>query len=327
MHLTLRQLRYFDALARHRHFGRAAKASAISQPALSEQIKELEASFAAPLFERGGGQVRVTALGEALAERVGDILRAIDELDGLAASHRSLRRLRLGVIPTVAPYLLPRVMRDLTRAHPELEVQVRESITARLTEELAQGRIDAAIVALPVAGPGLVEAALFEEEFWLVRSRGQARAPAPNLADLRDARLLLLEEGHCFRDQALAVCGVSPVAPREALEASSLSTLVQMAAAGLGVTLIPAMAVGVETRSAAVAATRFAAPAPKRAIGMIWRKTSPLARRLREVCEIVARAGAAAQPKLKAQPNEGRAATPDRRSRSTARPVLRQNDV
>ena len=293
LHLTLRQLRYFDALARHRHFGRAARACAISQPALSEQIKELEQKFGAALFERGARQVRVTSLGEILADRVDDILRAIDELDGLAASHHQLRRLRLGVIPTIAPYLLPAVMRDLTGAHPELEVHVRESITARLIEELTRGRIDAAIVALPVAAAGLHAAPLFCEEFVLVRPRADAAVPPPDLESLREARLLLLEEGHCFRDQALVVCGLNPMHPRETLEASSLSTLVQLVGASLGVTLIPAMAVAVETGSAPVTVTRFAAPGPSRTIGMIWRKSSPLTKPLREVCEIVRRAGAA----------------------------------
>ncbi len=296
LNLSLRQLRYFDALARHRHFGRAAEACAISQPALSEQIKDLEETFGAALFERGARQVRVTSLGEALAERVGHILGAIDELDGLAASHRPLRRLRLGVIPTVAPYLLPRVMRGLSQAYPDLEVHVRETITDRLTQELAQGRIDAAIVALPVAGAGLEETPLFSEEFLLVRPRSQANEPAPDLEALRDAKLLLLEEGHCFRDQALAVCGMNPLRPREALEASSLSTLVQMVGAGIGVTLIPEMAAAVEARSAPVTVTRFAAPQPSRAIGMIWRKTSPLIKQLHEVCEIVRRAGEATRP-------------------------------
>jgi LysR family hydrogen peroxide-inducible transcriptional activator len=169
LNLSLRQLRYFEALARHRHFGRAAAACAISQPALSEQIKELEATFGAALFERGARQVRATSLGEALSERVRGILSAIDELDGLAASHHPLRRLRLGVIPTVAPYLLPSVMAELARAHPDLDVHVRESITARLLEELAQGRIDAAIVALPAGGRAFEQATLFSEEFFLVR--------------------------------------------------------------------------------------------------------------------------------------------------------------
>jgi LysR family transcriptional regulator, hydrogen peroxide-inducible genes activator len=294
LHLTLRQLRYFDALARERHFGRAAAACAISQPALSEQIRELEEKFGGPLFERSARQVRMTALGEALAERVGAILSAIDDLDELAASHRRLRRLRLGVIPTVAPYLLPTVMQELAEAYPDLDVHVRETITDRLAQELAQGRIDAAIVALPAPGAGFTATALFSEEFLLVRARGEAMAPAPELSALREARLLLLEEGHCLRDQALSVCGQDPAHPRETLAASSLSTLVQMVGAGLGVTLIPAMAAPVEARSAPVALSRFAAPPPARTIGMIWRKTSPLAKPLREVAEIVRRAGEAA---------------------------------
>jgi LysR family hydrogen peroxide-inducible transcriptional activator len=307
LNLSLRQLRYFDALARHRHFGRAAASCAISQPALSEQIKDLEATFGAPLFERGARQVRATALGDALAERVRDILAAIDELDGLAASHHPLRRLRLGVIPTVAPYLLPSVMRELAAAHPELDVHVRESITARLLEELAQGRIDAAIVALPAGGGAFESAALFSEEFFLVRPAAEAGKPAPDLKSLGRERLLLLEEGHCFRDQALAVCGLNPLRPRETLEASSLSTLVQMVGAGAGITLIPEMAAPVEARAAAVTVTRCAAPQPSRTIGMIWRKSSPLGQQLREIGEAVRRAGACA-----------RAPTPTERSKADA---------
>ncbi len=291
LNLSLRQLRYFEALARHRHFGRAAEACAISQPALSEQIKELEATFGAALFERGARQVRVTSLGEALGERVRAILAAIDELEGLAASHHPLRRLRLGVIPTVAPYLLPSVMRELTEAHPDLDVHVRESITTRLLEELAQGRIDAAIVALPAGGRAFEQAALFSEEFFLVRPATQRAKAPPDLKSLGRERLLLLEEGHCFRDQALAVCGLNPLRPREALEASSLSTLVQMVGAGAGITLIPEMAVTVEARSAPVAVTRCAAPRPSRTIGMIWRRSSPLGPQLRDIGEAVRRAG------------------------------------
>ena len=206
LNLSLRQLRYFDALARHRHFGRAAEACAISQPALSEQIKDLEATFGAPLFERGARQVRVTGLGEALAERVRDILGAIDDLDGLAASHHPLRRLRLGVIPTVAPYLLPAVMRELAgEPSRSLTCMCANRSPARLLEELAQGRIDAAIVALPAGGGAFEQAALFSEEFFLVRpaSRGEPSRRRTCKASRRE-RLLLLEEGHCFRDQALA---------------------------------------------------------------------------------------------------------------------------
>ena len=295
LNLTMRQLRYFDALARLKHFGRAAEACAISQPALSEQIKEVESSFGAPLFERGGRQVRVTGLGEALAQKVRAILDSVDELDALAASHQPLRRLRLGVIPTVAPYLLPAILRDLAAASPDLDVQVRETITARLVEELGQGRLDAAVAALPVEGTGLASVALFEEAFLAVRPLAQAGEPAPDLARLAASRLLLLEEGHCLRDQALAVCGLGRVSPREALEASSLSTLVQMVGAGLGVTLIPEIAVAVETGRAPVAVTRLAAPQPTRRVGLIWRKGSPLAEALRGIGDIVRRAGEAAR--------------------------------
>ena len=295
LNLTMRQLRYFDALARLKHFGRAAEACAISQPALSEQIKEVESFFGAPLFERGGRQVRVTGLGEALALRVRVILNSVDDLDALAASHHPLRRLRLGVIPTVAPYLLPAIVRDLSAAYPDLDVQVRETITARLVEELGQGRLDAAVVALPAGGAGLDSAALFEEAFVAVRPAHQANDPPPDLAGLAEDRLLLLEEGHCLRDQALSVCGVDPRRPREALEASSLGTLVQMVGAGLGVTLIPEIAVAVETRRAPVAVTRLAAPEPQRIVGLIWRRGSPLAPALKEVGEVVRRAGEAAK--------------------------------
>lgn len=293
--LTIRQLRYFDALARHGHFGRAAEACAVSQPALSMQIKDLEEGLGAPLFERGARHVSLTGFGERFATRARAILRSIDELEDLAraARGRLSGRLRLGVIPTVAPYLLPRIVADLTAASAALDIHVRETVTPKLMEELSEGRLDAAIVALPVSEPAFEEAPLFFEEFLLVRPVSEAGKPAPGPAALREMRLLLLEEGHCFRDQALAFCAMKPAPPRELLDGSSLSTLVQMVGAGIGVTLIPEMAAAVETRSAAVAVTRFAEPRPQRTIGMIWRKTTPLAGQLQEVAEIVRGAGEA----------------------------------
>ncbi|MFO1090062.1 MAG: LysR substrate-binding domain-containing protein [Hyphomicrobiales bacterium] len=286
--VTLKQLRYFEALARHGHFGKAAEASAISQPALSLQIKELEEGLGAPLFERSARQVRLTAFGETLSARIRDILRSVDELGDLArtASGRLAGRLRLGVIPTVAPYLLPGLIGDLSRLYPGLDLHVRETLTARLVQELLAGRLDAAIVALPVSEPSFAEVPLFEEPFVLVRPREDDGKPAPNLEALRDMRLLLLEEGHCFRDQALAFCKVNAVVPRELLEGSTLSTLVQMVGAGIGVTLIPEMAVPVETRSADVSIARFRKPEPSRTIGMVWRKSSPLSGELDQVAEI-----------------------------------------
>jgi len=287
--VTLKQLRYFDALARHCHFGRAAEACAISQPALSMQIKEMEETLGCVLLERGARQVALTKFGEELAQRVRDILRSVDELGDFARASRDrlAGRLRVGMIPTIAPYLLPKVIENLARMHPELDIHVRETLTPKLIKEVAEGRLDTAIVALPVSEPSLTEIALFTENFLLVRPGADEGTPVPSHETLREMRLLLLEEGHCFRDQALAFCNMQSSPPREVLDASSLSTLVQMVGAGIGVTLIPEMAVAVETRSAPVSVARFKNPQPSRTVGMIWRKTNPLAKQLVEISEVV----------------------------------------
>ena len=214
--ITLRQLRYFDALARHGHFGRAAEACAISQPALSMQIKELEEALGGVLLERSARQVALTKFGEELAQRVRDILRSVDELGDFARASRDrlAGRLRIGMIPTIAPYLLPSVMLNLTRMHPELDIHVRETLTPKLIEESTEGRLDAAIVALPVSEPSLTEVALFAENFLLVRPREDEGTPVPSSETLREMRLLLLEEGHCFRDQALSFCNMQSSPPK-----------------------------------------------------------------------------------------------------------------
>jgi LysR family hydrogen peroxide-inducible transcriptional activator len=289
MNVTLRQLRYFDALARHGHFGRAAEACAISQPALSMQIREMEQALGGALLERSARQVALTQFGEELIQRVRDILRSVDELADFAraSQDRLAGRLRVGMIPTIAPYLLPKVIENLARLHPELDIHVRETLTPKLIKEVAEGRLDTAIVALPVSEPSLTEVALFTENFLLVRPGEDKGTPVPSSEMLREMRLLLLEEGHCFRDQALSFCNMQSSPPREVLDASSLSTLVQMVGAGIGVTLIPEMAVTVETRSAPVSVARFKNPQPSRTIGMVWRKTSPLARQLQQISEVV----------------------------------------
>jgi LysR family hydrogen peroxide-inducible transcriptional activator len=317
--VTLRQLRYFDALARHSHFGRAAAACAISQPALSMQIKELEDALGAVLIERGARQVRLTKLGEEAALRARDILRSVDELGDFARASRDrfIGRLRMGMIPTIAPYLLPTVIGDLTRLHPELDIHVREALTSKLIEELGEGRLDTAIVALPVSEPSLTEVALFAENFLLVRPGADEGTPVPSSEMLNEMRLLLLEEGHCFRDQALSFCNMQSSLPREVLDASSLSTLVQMVSAGMGVTLIPEMAVAVEMRLASVSVARFDDPQPSRSIGMIWRKTSPLAGQLLQLSEVVCRSADA----LRAQRNPGLPA-PSARVRPASPPEM-----
>ncbi|MCH2395400.1 hydrogen peroxide-inducible genes activator [Oceanibaculum sp.] len=291
--ISMKQLRYFEALAQHGHFGRAAEACAISQPALSLQVKELEEIIGAPLVERGARQVRLTSLGETLAVRARVILRAVEELGDLArASHRPFTgRLRLGVIPTIAPYLLPSVINSLSQTYPGLDLQPRESTTQRLIGELMNGRLDAAILALPVSEPALAAVSLFEEEFFLVRPQADADQPVPSAETLHDMRLLLLEEGHCFRDQAISFCKISVSPSRDMIEGNSLSTLVQMVGAGIGVTLIPEMAVPVETRSAPVSVVRLPVPRPTRTIGMVWRRTNPLADELTQIADIVRAAG------------------------------------
>jgi LysR family hydrogen peroxide-inducible transcriptional activator len=295
INVTLRQLRYFEALARHGHFGRAAEACSISQPALSMQIKELEQALGGVLLERNARQVALTKFGDELAQRVRDILRSVDELGDFARASRDrlVGRFRIGMIPTIAPYLLPQVIGDLKRTHPEVDIHVRETVTPKLIQELAEGRLDTAIVALPVSEPSLTEVALFAENFLLVRPVEDEATPVPSSEKLREMRLLLLEEGHCFRDQALSFCNMQSSPPREILDASSLSTLVQMVSAGIGVTLIPEMAVAVERRSASVSVARLNNPQPSRTVGMVWRKTNPLARQLLQISEVVCRSAEA----------------------------------
>ncbi|WAC26241.1 hydrogen peroxide-inducible genes activator [Ancylobacter sp. SL191] len=292
--ISMKHLRYFEALAQHGHFGRAAEACAISQPALSLQIKELEEILGVPLVERGMRQIRLTSLGTEFARRARAILRAVEELDDLARASLSplAGRLRIGVIPTVAPYLLPRLLTRISARFPGLDLRPREAVTQRLVEDLLEGRLDTAIVALPVSEPSLVEVPLLEEEFVLVRPRADADKPVPNSEMLREMQLLLLEEGHCFREQALSYCNFSPSQPRELMEGSSLTTLVQMVGAGIGVTLIPQMAVRIETAQAQVCVARLTPP-PARVIGMVWRRTNPLAEQFELLAGMVREAGEA----------------------------------
>ena len=292
--LTLKQLRYFEAVASACHFGRAAEACAVSQPALSVQIKDLEQALGLQLFERRPRQASLTPFGEDFAKRVRGILQGVDGLQDLARAARGGLggRLRLGVIPTIAPYLLPRLLPRLTSAIPGIDVQVRETITPRLTLDVLDGRIDAAIVALPIDEPGLTEFELFREDLVLVRHESDADAPTPGPENLTDMRLLLLEEGHCFRDQALSFCSTSAARRREGLDGSSLSTLVQMVGAGIGVTLIPEMAIPVEVPSAAVSIARFDTPRPTRTVGMVWRTRNPMGEKLAEVAALVSAAAA-----------------------------------
>ena len=234
--------------------------------------------FHTPLVERNARAVRLTPIGERLLEKARKILLSVEELDDLVRASQDLLagRLRMGIIPTVAPYLLPTIISKLTRRFPELDLELREAVTRSLISDLKDGRLDVAIVALPVSEPSLTEFSLFEEDFVLVRPAQEAGRPVPSGKALQTMRLLLLEEGHCFRDQALSFCEFEQSQPGRLMEGSSLSTLVQMVSAGMGVTLIPEMAMGLETQSADVSIDHFPAPRPSRRIGMVWRTTNPL---------------------------------------------------
>ncbi|MEL6946973.1 MAG: LysR substrate-binding domain-containing protein [Pseudomonadota bacterium] len=284
INFTLKQLRTFEAVASHQHFGRAAKTIGITQPALSAQVMELERQIGTVLFERGKRAATLTAAGEALQPHIRAVLAQAETLRDVATTVQGgqIQRLRLGIIPTIAPYLLPSLMQYVSKNHTNLDVQVRETLTDTLMELMELGRLDAAILAFPVPGAGpsgrtledLVEAPLFSEEFVLVRPAAEAHRPVPNAQSLSRMRLLLLEEGHCFRDQALSFCKLPNAVAREGLDGCTLTTLVQMVGLGMGVTLIPDMAIDIETRSAAVGVARFAQPKPERTVGLIWRKTA-----------------------------------------------------
>jgi len=277
--VTLKQLRYLSALAEHRHFGRAAEACAVTQPALSMQIRDLECDIGADLVERRPGEVVFTATGREVVERADRILTAVSDLVDVARHRgRSLTGLlRLGVIPTVAPYLLPPLLPALQTRYPELKLDIRETQTGTLLRELQRGQIDAALVALPVEAADLETRLLFEDAFHLAVPAGDPLAPDAEVTaeDVSRRKLILLEEGHCLRDQALSFCAAAPPDLSAGLGATSLATVMQMVANGYGATLVPAIALAVEARDPRVKVLRFRAPAPARRLGLAWRRSSP----------------------------------------------------
>ena len=276
--ITLRQLRYLAALARHRHFGRAAEDCSVTQPALSMQVRDLEREIGAALVERRPGEIVLTDIGIDVAQRAERILAATRDLVDFAR-HRDLLsgRLRLGIIPTLAPYVLPRVLPRLQVLHPQLRLEVRETQTKLLLEELTAGTLDCVMLALPVDGADVETLPLFGDPFLLAVPASDPR-PARRqvtVADVDQSRLILLEEGHCLRDQALAFCATSRHDQPAGLGATSLATVMQMVANGYGVTLVPEVAVDAELHDPRVKLLRFAEPQPARSIGLAWRRTSP----------------------------------------------------
>jgi LysR family hydrogen peroxide-inducible transcriptional activator len=279
---TLQQLRYAVAVADQQHFGRAAAQCFVSQPALSSQVRELEARLRVQLFERSQRGVLVTPAGAEVVERARRILRDVDELceAAVGAGDSLAGPLRLGVIPTVAPYVLPAVLQAIAEAHPALELYLREDRTDALVAQLLVGELDLLLLALPLDRPGVTELALYDEPFRLAMPHDHPLAAQRrcSVADLAGERLVLLEDGHCLRDQALAVCASARAAGGAAagaeVQGTSLPTVVQMVGAGLGVTLLPEMTVEREARPIRHVVVRDLSPAPTRTIGLAWRTSS-----------------------------------------------------
>jgi LysR family hydrogen peroxide-inducible transcriptional activator len=278
MNFTLRQLRYFQALCRHRNFGRAAEDCHVSQPALSVQIKALEETMGGALVERYARDIVVTPLGRQVLAQAVSVLNAAQGLDRLARDHGEGRRsLSLGLIPTLAPYLLPGTLAELRASDLQLSVEVREARTARLLDSLRDGELDAAVLALPAGAPGLIEEELFEDRFLLAGSAArleqmQNENHVLRPGDLRTHQLLLLEDGHCLTDQALEVCGRERSGAGINMGAGSLGTLSRLVAAGFGLTLMPELAARAECDAArGLAVQRFPEPEPFRRIGLVRR--------------------------------------------------------
>jgi LysR family hydrogen peroxide-inducible transcriptional activator len=290
--VSLRQLRYLESLAELRHFGHAAEACAVSQPALSMQIKDLEDELKVSLVERRKSGVELTEQGEEIAKRARGILASVRDLLDFAKHQEGVLSgiLKLGAIPSIAPYLLPAALPELQRRFPALNLHLRETVTSNLVRELVTGDLDLILIALPIEDPELETYYLFDDRFILATkaAKGNRRLRHASADMLSNNRLLLLEEGHCLRDQALSYCHMVTPEARESFGASSLATIVQMVANGYGITLLPEMAIASEVHSSGdIRLLRFRSPEPKREIGLAWRKTSPRKRDFIQFAELL----------------------------------------
>jgi LysR family hydrogen peroxide-inducible transcriptional activator len=294
--ISFKQLRYFEAVARTRHFGKAAEQCAVTQPALSMQIQELEKTLGVQLLERGRNGVLLTEVGREIAGRANRILADTRDIVDFARRQGSVLSgpLHFGVIPSVAPYVLPALLPLIRKNFPALDLHLRETQTHHLVEELLDGGLDLLLLALPVENRQIETLKLFNDRFLLAMSKSQpmnrVRA-TPEL--LRQDRLLLLEEGHCLRDQALSYCSLRRVDNIDTFGASNLSTIVQMVAGGLGMTLLPELSIKLECRQGDIRLMRFTDPQPRRVIGLAWRRSSPRKRHFVELGKLITQATSA----------------------------------
>ena len=291
---SLRQLRYLLALAQQMNFTRAAEASFVSQSTLSTGLRELEATLGVQLVERDRQSVALTPIGEQVVARARQVLAAAEDLSEFAAdaSRPMQGRLRMGIIPTIAPFVLPAVMPALRESFPKLQLALREDLTAHLLERLRQRQLDIALIALPYDTAELRVLPLFKDRFRLVGRTGDSvmQGRAVRLGTAWTERLLLLEEGHCLRDHTLAACRTAEVASVDGIEATSLLTLVQMVASGMGVALLPEMAIRSGLLNQLPLASRpLAAPVPERTVALVTRATSAHMREFEAIAAVVKR--------------------------------------
>jgi LysR family hydrogen peroxide-inducible transcriptional activator len=290
--MNLRDLRYLVALAEHKHFGRAAAACFVSQPTLSTQIKKLEDELGVGLVERTPRKVLLTEVGREIVQRARDVLSEIEQIRATAQRTRDPESgtVRLGIFPTLGPYLLPHVVPAIRQRFPRLELLLTEEKSEVILRLLREGRLDAGILALPIHDDQLQQAFLFEEDFVLAVPQGHELATHPSLklGDLSDQNLLLLEDGHCLRDQALEVCHLAGAVERSGFRATSLETLRQMVAAGVGITLLPSLAVKPPVAASGdIHLVPFRGNPPSRRIAMVWRKSSAIVTFLENLAEVV----------------------------------------
>lgn len=287
---TLKQLRYLVTLHRVGHFGKAAEACHVTQSTLSAGIQELENLLAAQLVERTKRSMMFTSLGEEVVRRASGILNEVDDLTEMAAAAKDPLRgvVRMGVIPTIAPFLLPKVMPLLSEQLPNLELHLREDKSAELCDLLKSGELDVVLYALPFECGDVKELALFPDHFVAAYPRGEAPGDVISSTDLDESQLLLLEEGHCLRDHALEACQLVGRRARRELASTSLATIVPMVAAGRGITLLPGMAVesGI-AENLPVDIVGFSDIIPTRMIGMIWRRTNPRSETFTELGKVI----------------------------------------
>ena len=295
--ISLRQLKYFDAVVRSGHFGRAANQCAVTQPALSMQIQELEKELGVQLLERGRSGIILTAAGREIAGRAARVLTDIRDIVDVARRQSAVLAgpLHLGVIPSLAPYILPALLPLVRDEYPDLDLSLRETQTQHLVDELLDGGLDLLLLALPVEHAEVETMTLFNDRFLLAmqKSRKIANRIRATPEMLQQDRLLLLEEGHCLRDQALAFCNLRRVEHIDTFGASNLSTIVQMVANGLGMTLLPELAIDLECRRGDIKVMRFTDPEPRRVVGLAWRKSSPRKRHFAELGKLIMEATSA----------------------------------